>query len=143
MRGLISRASGASNRPGVVPDLQFFSVHGRLMDLPSAPRVLGDAWRAFGPTSSSESTRRQRQRPACVLAFTLPDGAFNMNLSPDKRDVMFAEEAAVAEVIREGVAGSGRGRARGDSRRTRWRVGATLPRRPGFPLPGRRAMEMR
>jgi len=97
LQGLISHAP-ASPHPANVRDLQFFSINGRPVDLPSVSRVLGDVWRLFDPSASSG-----RRRPACILAITLPNNMYDVNLSPDKREVMFTEEAAMSDLIREGL----------------------------------------
>ncbi|KAL3779588.1 hypothetical protein ACHAW5_005421 [Stephanodiscus triporus] len=62
---------------------------------------MGDVWRMFDPVVASSTTGRRR--PACVLSFTLPTNMYDVNLSPDKREVMFTEEAAMAELIKEGL----------------------------------------
>ncbi|KAL9184759.1 hypothetical protein ACHAXT_012729 [Thalassiosira profunda] len=103
LTGLVSHAP-ASPAPGAARDLQFFGVNGRPVDLPSVARVLGDAWRLFDPAAAdAKGGGAGRKRPACVWAFELPEGAYDVNLSPDKREVLFADEAAVAEAIREGL----------------------------------------
>ena len=95
--GLISHAP--SSPRATARDLQFFSVNGRPVDLPSVSRLMGDVWRMFDPSVSSGG----RRRPACVLSFTLPNSMYDVNLSPDKREVMFTEEAAISDLIREGL----------------------------------------
>jgi DNA mismatch repair protein PMS2 len=107
VQGLISYAP-ASPHSANARELQFFGINGRPVDLPSVSRLLGDVWRMFDPTSSTEgggdsSNNNGRRRPACVLAFTLPNNMYDVNLSPDKREVMFTEEAILSELIREGL----------------------------------------
>ncbi|EED87617.1 hypothetical protein THAPSDRAFT_264783, partial [Thalassiosira pseudonana CCMP1335] len=93
MEGLVSHAP-TSPHSATARDLQFFSINGRPVDLPTVSRVLGDVWR-LGSGG--------RRRPACVLAFTLPNNMYDVNLSPDKREVLFTEEASISELIREGL----------------------------------------
>eukprot|EP00804_Cyclotella_cryptica_P022970 CCRYP_014984-RB/>CCRYP_014984-RB protein AED:0.07 eAED:0.07 QI:374/1/1/1/0.75/0.8/5/452/1103 len=95
VQGLVSH-SPASPYPSTAREHHFFSINGRPVDLPAASRVIGDVWRRFDP---SETCRR----PACILAFTLPNQAFDVNLSPDKRQVLFTEESAILELIRNGL----------------------------------------
>jgi len=107
VQGLISH-SPASPHSANARELQFFGINGRPVDLPSVSRLLGDVWRMFDPTSSTEgggesTTTTGRRRPACVLAFTLPNNLYDVNLSPDKREVMFTEEAAMSELLRDGL----------------------------------------
>lgn len=108
VQGLISH-SPASPHSSNARELQFFGINGRPVDLPSVSRLLGDVWRMFDPTSSAaegggeSNTTTGRRRPACVLAFSLPNNMYDVNLSPDKREVMFTEEAAMSELLREGL----------------------------------------
>jgi DNA mismatch repair protein PMS2 len=94
MEGLVSY-SPASPHPSTARETQLFSINGRPVDLPNVSRVIGDVWKSF----DSESGRR----PACILAFTLPNYAFDVNLSPDKRQVMFTEEKSILGLIKEGI----------------------------------------
>lgn len=110
VRGLVSHAP-ASARPASARDLQFFSVNGRPVDLPSVSRALTDAWRHFDPATEG------RRRPACVLAFALPNDAFDVNLSPDKREVMFSQGARVDGLVREGAMKVWAGQSGGEFRR--------------------------
>ena len=95
VQGLVSH-SPASPHPATAREHQFFSVNGRPVDLPSASRVIGDVWRRF-------DTGETGRRPACIFAFTLPNQAFDVNLSPDKRQVLFTEESVILELIRKGL----------------------------------------
>ncbi|KAL7506782.1 hypothetical protein ACHAXN_004013 [Cyclotella atomus] len=94
VQGLVSY-SPASPHPSTARETHLFSINGRPVDLPNVSRLIGDVWKSF----DSEGGRR----PACILAFTLPNHAFDVNLSPDKRQVMFTDESAVLNLIREGL----------------------------------------
>jgi DNA mismatch repair protein PMS2 len=100
--GLISHAPSSPNHPSTARELQFFSINARPVDLPTVTRVIGDVWRMFDP-SESTAGGGGRRRPACVLSFTLPNSMYDVNLSPDKREVMFTEEEAMSALIREGL----------------------------------------
>lgn len=76
-------------------ELQFFSINNRPVELPKISRLLNDLWRNLDPS--------QRKRPSCVLQFTLPLSAFDVNLSPDKRDVMLTDQDEICNLIREHV----------------------------------------
>lgn len=104
MSGLISHSPTSPN-PGNARDMQFFSINGRPVDLPSVSRVLGDVWRTFDPSIEGNvgGSKRSGRRPACVLAFTLPASMYDVNLAPDKREVMFTEEASIIGCIRDGL----------------------------------------
>lgn len=94
IHGLVSH-SPASPHPSTARETHLFSINGRPVDLPNVSRLIVDVWRSF----DSEGGRR----PACILAFTLPNHAFDVNLSPDKRQVMFTEESSILGLIREGL----------------------------------------
>ncbi|KAK1743885.1 mismatch repair endonuclease PMS2 [Skeletonema marinoi] len=104
MSGLISHSPTSPN-PGYARDMQFFSINGRPVDLPSVSRVIGDVWRTFDPSieGSGGGSKRSGRRPACVLAFTLPASMYDVNLAPDKREVMFTEETLIIGCIRDGL----------------------------------------
>ena len=108
MTGLISHSPTSPN-PGNARDMQFFSINGRPVDLPSVSRVIGDVWRTFDPSiemgggGNNSSSGSSRKRPACVLAFSLPASMYDVNLAPDKREVMFTEETSIIGCIREGL----------------------------------------
>jgi DNA mismatch repair protein PMS2 len=90
--GLVSH-SPASPNPSTARETQLFSINGRPVDLPNVSRLIGEVWKTY----DSEGGRR----PACLLAFTLPNHAFDVNLSPDKRQVLFTEETAMLGLIKE------------------------------------------
>ena len=104
MSGLVSHSPNSPN-PGNAREMQFFSINGRPVDLPSVSRVIGDVWRTFDPSmeGSGGGSKRSGRRPACVLAFTLPASMYDVNLAPDKREVMFTEETSIIGCIREGL----------------------------------------
>ena len=105
MSGLISHSPTSPN-PGNARDMQFFSINGRPVDLPSVSRVIGDVWRLFDPSiegNGGGTNKRTGKRPACILAFTLPASMYDVNLAPDKREVMFTEEAAIVGCMRDGL----------------------------------------
>ena len=93
VQGLIS-CSPASPNPHTAREIHLFSINGRPVDLPNISRLITDVWKVYDSTTGG-------RRPACVLAFTLPNNAFDVNLSPDKREVMFTEEAAITGLIKE------------------------------------------
>ena len=78
--------------PGAARDLQFFSVNGRPVDIPNFTRAIGDAWRNFDHLG---------KKPAVALDVKLPNSMFDVNLSPDKREVFMADEARFCDVLKE------------------------------------------
>ena len=96
IEGYISRASddnnekgGASAKAGQV----FFSINGRPVELPKLARTMGDVWRILGG----------KKKPSCVLTLTLPNQEYDVNLSPEKRQVLLTNEAAICEAFRIGI----------------------------------------
>lgn len=91
VEGLISKALHTRDRGA--KDAQFFSINGRPVDIPKVSKLLNEVWRTFGG----------QKRPSCVLQFTLPNNAFDINLSPDKREVMLTQEKEICDLIQQGV----------------------------------------
>ena len=95
IEGLISKAPDTVTNQIVARELQFFSLNGRPVDMPKISRAIGDAWRGFDTSSASSSKRR----PACVLSITLPNSMCDVNLSPDKREVLISEEHLICTIL--------------------------------------------
>jgi DNA mismatch repair protein PMS2 len=94
--GLISKAPHLSARDGsLARNAQFFSINGRPVDLPKISRSLSDAWRKIDTTS--------KKKPACILLFSLPKTAYDVNLAPNKRQVLLIDESKVCTSIVEGA----------------------------------------
>ena len=98
--GLISKAPSTTNNQAMARELQFFSINNRPVELPKVSRQLNELWRNLDSG--------QRKRPACVLQFSLPRSAFDVNLSPDKRDVMLTDQDAICDLVRDYVQQIGR-----------------------------------
>lgn len=93
VQGLVSKAPALVARDGsVARESQFFSINGRPVELPKISRVLGEAWRTV------EGAKR---RPACVLCLELPHSEYDVNLSPNKREVLLTHEAEICALIHE------------------------------------------
>ena len=91
MEGLVAKALYSRDRG--TRDGQFFSINARPVEIPKVAKLLNEAWRTFGG----------QKRPSCVLQFTLPNDAFDINLSPDKRQVMLTYEKEICDLVQEGV----------------------------------------
>lgn len=91
IQGLIS-AAGASRDKAKG---QYFAINRRPVDLPKVARLLNESYRAFGGD----------RPPACVLEFTLPGAAYDINLSPDKRQVLLTHEAQILMSIQVAIGG--------------------------------------
>ena len=95
VEGLVSKAPSMTARDGsFARESQFFSINGRPVEMPKVSRAIGDAWRAF---------EGNKKRPACVLCFSLPNNEYDVNLSPDKREVLLTHQDAVCSLIHDAV----------------------------------------
>jgi DNA mismatch repair ATPase MutL len=92
LEGFISKAD-QSNHGNVKAGQQFFSINGRPVELPKVARTIGDVWRATGA----------KKKFSCVLTLTLPNQEYDVNLSPDKRQVLLTHEAEICDAIQTGV----------------------------------------
>lgn len=92
IRGLVAKPPTGEGASSGARDLQFFSVNGRPVDIPNFTRAIGDAWRNFDHLG---------KKPAVALDVKLPNSMFDVNLSPDKREVFMADEARFCDVLKE------------------------------------------
>ena len=116
VEGLISKAPAATSGQALARDLQFFSINGRPVELPKISRALGDVWRSYDSDAAAGgrggggkggagagNAASTRKRPACVLSLFLPNHMYDVNLSPDKREVLLNEETMICDLIREAL----------------------------------------
>ena len=111
IEGLISKAPAATAGQALARDLQFFSINGRPVELPKISRSLGDVWRSYNSDAAAGGSKgggagnsaSSRKRPACVLSLFLPNHMYDVNLSPDKREVLLNEETMICDLIREAL----------------------------------------
>ena len=88
--GYISRPrAGDGRRSG---DRQFLFVNKRPVDFPRLSRLLNDAYRA--------ATARSECFPVAFLNVTAPTDAYDINVTPDKRTVLFGEEAVLLALVK-------------------------------------------
>lgn len=97
IEGLISVAPSSETAGKTARDIQFFSINGRPVELPKLSKVIGEVWRNFESVSSGNS----KKRPACVLALYLPNCMYDINVSPDKREVLLSDEAKIYDSVRK------------------------------------------
>lgn len=96
VEGLISKAPHLTARDGsVARNAQFFSLNGRPVDLPKVSRTISDAWRTLQVSN--------KKKPACVLHFRLPKKSCDVNLAPNKRQVLLTDEEKICAWVHEGV----------------------------------------
>jgi DNA mismatch repair ATPase MutL len=94
MEGLISYAPGAAPGGAVARELQLLSINDRPVEiLPSFSRMINDTWKGMFPSAAGG------KRPACVLALRVPPQMVDVNVSPDKREVILTNEDVIREAL--------------------------------------------
>jgi DNA mismatch repair protein PMS2 len=88
-----SSSSSSSSRKIENRIVQFYCINGRVVDLPKVSELLQKLWKAFGG----------KKKPKIILSFTLPNEAFDINLSPDKQTVLLTHERELLSVIEKAV----------------------------------------
>ena len=86
--GLVSRALGVGRAEG---DRQFFFVNGRPVDLPKLTRAANDAWRRL----------ELKHKPALILDLTVDRSDVDVNLAPDKREVVLDDEDSLVAKLKD------------------------------------------
>ena len=89
--GWISKAGtgvGRSNN-----DRQFVFINQRPVDIPKLTRTMNSVWRLY----------EMKHKPAYILNLTLPPGSFDVNVTPDKRQVLLTNEAHILEPLEEAI----------------------------------------
>ena len=100
-RGRItSTAGGGSGGSDRVRSVQYYSINGRVVDLPKVTTLLRKLWTTF---SNSTANNTKQKKPSAILEFTLPNNSFDINLSPDKRTVLLTNESDLLGIIEEHV----------------------------------------
>mmetsp|Transcript_15549 Transcript_15549/g.29324 ORF Transcript_15549/g.29324 Transcript_15549/m.29324 type:complete len:928 (+) Transcript_15549:217-3000(+) len=101
IEGLVSRAPNSADVQGnVARDIQFFSINRRPVEMPKISKVIAEAWRNFETVTGDASSKK---RPACFLEIHLPSSLFDVNLSPDKREVLLSEETQFHDLLRKAL----------------------------------------
>lgn len=97
--GISSAASASKPTAARARIVQYYSINGRVVELPKVTALLKRLWLAF---SSSVGGLKQK-KPSALLEFTLPNDAFDINLSPDKKTVLLTHEEKILGIIEERV----------------------------------------
>eukprot|EP00536_Pseudo-nitzschia_multiseries_P010332 jgi/Psemu1/242883/estExt_Genewise1.C_3110001 len=92
---------GANNR---VRSVQYYSINGRIVLLPKVTAILKKLWTNACTQCSTAANMKPPKKPSALLAFTLPNRAFDINLSPDKKEVLFTDEDELMGILEEHVA---------------------------------------
>ena len=72
-----------------VRTVQYFTVNGRPVELPSIVTVLKNVWHGLGGS----------KKPCILLQLSLPNNQFDINVAPDKRTVLLTNEAQLLTQI--------------------------------------------
>ena len=71
-------------------DRQFMFCNSRPVDLSRFAKALNEVWRRY----------EMKQKPAFVLNVLVPSGMFDINMTPDKREVLIVQEQLVIERLK-------------------------------------------
>ncbi|KAL7577596.1 hypothetical protein ACA910_015119 [Epithemia clementina (nom. ined.)] len=108
VRGYISRFPSSSRgessahsttNKGRFRDEQLYAINHRPVDMPRFTRMFSDVWRSLGGPAQS----RSQQHPSCILEFSLPNNAYDVNVSPDKREVILPQESELLDLLQHHV----------------------------------------
>ena len=91
IHGFVSKSGtgiGRSNN-----ERQFLFVNGRPVDMGRITRAVNEVWRVY----------EMKHKPAFVLNLQLPARTFDVNVAPDKRDVIFTEQGALLDALKGGL----------------------------------------
>ena len=78
-------------------DRQFFYVNGRPVDYPKIAKTLNETFRAYNTTTTNANY------PSCALNFEVPKHLVDVNVSPDKRTIMFTNEHDILMYFKNGI----------------------------------------
>ena len=86
--GFVSKVGAGVGRSD--NDRQFVFCNGRPVDLPKFVKVINEVWRKY----------EMKHKSACIIDVRVPAGGFDVNLSPDKREIVIAGESAILDTLR-------------------------------------------
>lgn len=89
--GYLSKSGQGSGRN--LGDRQFFFVNGRPVDMPKVSKIVNELYKSAN----------SKQYPIAVMNFTIPTGACDFNVTPDKRKIFFSDETSILHALREGL----------------------------------------
>lgn len=75
-------------------ELQFLAINSRPVEMPKISRVLSETWKQFNNTNNNK-------RPACILTLTLPNSMIDINLNPNKREVLLTKESEILTALQD------------------------------------------
>lgn len=90
------RRQSKSSSGGNVRSVQYYSINGRVVDLPKVTALVRKLWTIHGCDSKTK-------KPSVILDFTLPNDAFDINLSPDKQTVLLTQEQELLALMEKKI----------------------------------------
>lgn len=88
---LISKVSQGVGRSD--SDRQFIFVNGRPVDMPRVTKCLNEVWRRY----------EMKNKPAFIVSLNVTKGNFDINLSPNKREIVLMNEDVLLHYLKEKV----------------------------------------
>ena len=88
MHGLLSKAADVAGRSS--GDRQYLYMNGRPVDIPKLARMFNEVYR----------TAHVDKYPSFVLNLVCPAGAYDINVTPDKRTIYLVDESDLVGVFR-------------------------------------------
>lgn len=73
-------------------------LNGRPVDLPKLVRIMNESYRALNPTNTRNSAT-----PIFFLNFTIPMDMVDINMSPDKRTVIFVDQDSIFKMLQSAL----------------------------------------
>ncbi len=91
VRGFISKVGVGVGRSD--NDRQFVFCNGRPVDMPKVTKTLNEVWRKY----------EMKNKPAFIIDLKVSAGNFDVNLAPDKREVVIRHEFVIIDKLKEVV----------------------------------------
>lgn len=91
IHGFVSKSGAGIGRSN--NERQFLFVNGRPVDMGRLTRAVNEVWRVY----------EMKHKPAFVLNLQLPPRTYDVNVAPDKRDVILTEQGALLDALKAGL----------------------------------------
>ncbi|KAJ0980658.1 hypothetical protein J5N97_008913 [Dioscorea zingiberensis] len=91
VEGFLSRPGHGSGR--TLGDRQFFYVNGRPVDMPKVSKLINELYKCSN----------SKQYPIAIINFIIPTASYDVNVTPDKRKILFSDEGCLMLPLREAI----------------------------------------
>eukprot|EP00538_Stauroneis_constricta_P012706 CAMPEP_0119572938 /NCGR_PEP_ID=MMETSP1352-20130426/44872_1 /TAXON_ID=265584 /ORGANISM="Stauroneis constricta, Strain CCMP1120" /LENGTH=1181 /DNA_ID=CAMNT_0007622625 /DNA_START=673 /DNA_END=4218 /DNA_ORIENTATION=+ len=91
--GYISKSSSTTTTKQPPISVHYYSINNRPVNLPNVTKLLRQFWASTNTTKKKSSS--------AILQFHIPNNTYDINISPDKRQVLFLYEKEIMNVIYE------------------------------------------